>query len=75
MTARGVDFLNEWVSGKLPPMPRGDAELVKSLVHRLRDDASAAGFTLAVLELETSQIEQFIRETLLHIAEPGTPGD
>ena len=75
MSGRGVDFLDGWVSGKLPPMPIGDNALVKSLVHRLRSDASAAGFTLADLELEESQVEQFIRETLAHIAEPGTPGD
>lgn len=74
MTAKGVDFLDEWVSEKLPPMPIGDNALVKSLVHRLRSDASTAGFTLANVELEASQIEQFVRETLLHIAEPGTPG-
>jgi hypothetical protein len=75
VTAEGVDFLDEWVSGKLPPMPIGDNELVKSLAHRLRSDASAAGFTLADLELEASQIEQFIKETLAHIAEPGMPHD
>jgi hypothetical protein len=75
MTAEGVDFLEGWVSGKLPPMPIGDNALVKSLAHRLQDDASAAGFTLADLELEASQIEQFIKETLAHIAEPGMPHD
>lgn len=70
MTARGVDFINEWVSGKLPPMPTGDNEQVKMLAHKLREDASAAGFTLADLELEESQVEQFMRETLVHLAEP-----
>ena len=75
MTARGVDFLNEWVSGKLPPMPTGDNALIKMLAQKLRDDSSTAGFTLADLELEEYQDEQFIRETLAHIAEPGTPGD
>ncbi len=75
MTTRGVDFLQDWVSGKLPPMPIGDNALVKMLVQKLRVDASAAGFSIADLELEESQVEQFIRETLAHIAEPGTPGD
>ena len=56
-------------------MPTGDNALVKTLAQKLRDDASAAGFTLADLELEESQVEQFIRETLVHVAEPGTPGD
>lgn len=56
-------------------MPIGDNALVKMLVQKLRVDASAAGFSIADLELEESQVEQFIRETLAHIAEPGTPGD
>jgi hypothetical protein len=63
------------VSGKLPPMPVGDNALVKMLAHRLRDDANAAGFSLADLELDEAHIEQFIQETLARIAEPGTPGD
>ena len=75
MTSRGVDFLEGWVAAKLPPMPVGDAELVKRLAQTLRDAARAAGFALDDLELEDAQVEPFIRETLLHIAEPGTPGD
>jgi len=75
MTARGVEFLNEWVSGKLPPMPIGDNALVKLLVQKLKDDAGAAGFTITDLEIADSQLEQFMRETLIHVAEPGTPGD
>ena len=75
MTARGVDFLEDWVSGKLPPMPVGDTELVKSVVQKLRDDSAAAGFTLADLEMEEAHVEPFIRETLVDISEPGMPGD
>ncbi len=75
MTARGVDFLNDWVSEKLPAMPTGDNELVQMLVQKLKDDAGAAGFTVTDLEIENSQVEQFMGETLIHVAEPGTPGD
>ena len=74
MTSRGVDFLGDWVAGKLPPMPVGDTELVKSLAQKLRDDAAAAGFIIADLVIE-GEVEPFIRETLAHIAEPGMPGD
>ncbi len=75
MTSRGVDFLQDWVGGKLPPMPTGDNALIKMLAQKLTDDVGAAGFTLVDLELEESQVEQVIRETLAHIGEPGTPGD
>lgn len=33
------------------------------------------GFTVADLEIEGAQVEQFMRETIVHVAEPGTPGD
>ncbi len=75
MTAQGVEFLNEWVSENVPPLPvRGDV-LIRALAQKLRDDASAAGFSIADLEIEGSQVEPFILETLVHVAEPGTPGD
>ena len=75
MTARGIEFLNEWVSENVPPLPvRGDV-LIRALAQKLRGDASAAGFTIADLEIEGPQIEPFIRETIAYVAEPGTPGD
>jgi hypothetical protein len=59
----------------VPPLPvTGDA-IIRALAQKLRDDAGAAGFTIADLEIENSQVEMFMRETLVHVAEPGTPGD
>ena len=75
MTARGVEYLNEWVSENVPPLPITGDVLIRALAQKLRDDSSAAGFTVADLEIEGSQVEHFIRETLTHVAEPGTPGD
>ena len=75
MTARGVEYLNEWVSENVPPLPVTGDVLIRALAQKLRDDASAAGLTIADLEIENSQVEQFMRETLVHVAEPGTPGD
>jgi hypothetical protein len=66
MTARGVDFLNEWVSENVPPLPvRGDV-IIRALAQKLRDDSSAVGLALADLEIEGGQVEQFIRETITH---------
>jgi len=56
-------------------MPTGDNALIKMLAQKLRDDVGAAGFILADLELEECPIKQVIRETLMHVAEPRTPGD
>lgn len=75
MTARGVEFLNEWIGANVPAVPvKGDV-LIRALAQKLRDDASTAGFTITDLEIENSQVEQFIRETIIQVAELGMPGD
>ena len=42
MTARGGEFLNEWVSENVPPLPVTGDVLIRALAQKLRDDASAA---------------------------------
>ncbi|HUQ36659.1 MAG TPA: hypothetical protein VM144_09825 [Aestuariivirga sp.] len=75
MTARGRDFLNEWVVGNVPHVPvTGDAP-IRALAQKLRDDASAAGYTIADLEIEGAQVEQFIRETIAHVTFPAKSED
>ena len=75
MTARGVEYLNEWIRENVPPVPvTGDAP-IRALAQRLRDDASTAGYTIADLEIEGAQVEQFIREAIAHGAFPGKSGD
>ena len=64
MTARGVEFLNEWVSENVPPLPTKGDVLIRALAQKLRDDARAKGFTIADLEIEGSQFEQFIRDKI-----------
>jgi hypothetical protein len=75
MTARGIEYLNEWVEENVPPLPVTGDVLIRALAQKLRDDSSEAGFTITEMEIEGSQVEQFIRETITHVAEPGTPGD
>jgi len=47
--------------------------LIRALAQKLRDDARAAGFTIADLEIEGSQVEQLIKETILQTSELGIP--
>lgn len=75
MTARGIEYLNDWVEENVPPLPVTGDVLIRALAQKLRDDSGKAGFTIADMEIEGSQVEQFIRETITHVAEPGTPGD
>lgn len=75
MTVRGVEYLNKWIDENVPPVPvTGDAP-IRALAQKLRDDASAAGYKIAELEIEGSQIEQFIRERIAHGTFPGKSGD
>ena len=71
MTARGVDFLEDWIAKNITKDPV-DAGL---LAAKLVADAAVSGFTLADLELDPETAEGYIREAMVHLAEPGTPGD
>ena len=71
MTTRGVDFLEEWMAENVTTDPV-DAGL---LAAKLVADAAVSGLTLADLELDPETVEAYIREAMVHLAEPGTPGD
>ena len=71
MTARGVDFLEDWMAKNVTKDPV-DAGL---LAAKLVAEATMGGFTLADLELDQETVESYIREAMVHLAEPGTPGD
>lgn len=75
MTARGVDFLNEWVRENVPAAPVTGDSVIRALAQKLRDDATAAGYTIAELEIEGAQVEHFIRETIARVAFPGKSED
>jgi hypothetical protein len=75
VTAKGVDFLVSWVEKNVPSSPVTGDVLIRALAQKLRDDASAAGFSIADLEIDGPQVEPFIRETMGHVTEPGTVGD
>ena len=71
MTARGVEFLENWMGENVTSDPV-DAGL---LAAKLLADAAVAGFTLADLGLNQETAETYIREAMVHHAEPGTSGD
>ncbi len=75
MTAGGVDFLVSWVGKNVPPLPVTGDVLIRALAQKLKDDASAAGFVIADLEIDGPQVENFIREIMGDEAEPGKVGD
>ena len=73
MTARGVDFLEKWIGKRV----RSETTLADAgwLAAHLIAEAAVAGFTLADMELEEATVEDYVREAITHLAEPGPPGN
>jgi len=74
MSARGVDFLEDWIENNVPAMPGNWIE-ARKLADILRVAAAGADLTMAELKLEDGDVEKIIHEAMVHQNEPGTPGD
>ena len=74
MTARGVDFLDGWIATNVTSAQKkpDDAGV---LAAKLMAEAAVAGFTLADMDLDEEIVEDYIRGIIVHVGEPGTPGD
>ena len=71
MSAPGADFLEDWMAKNVTKDLVDEGLLAAKLVA----EATVAGFTLADLELDQKTVESYIREAMVNLAEPGTPGD
>jgi hypothetical protein len=74
MTARGVDFLDGWIASNVTSHSNDPAE-AGVLAAKLLTEATVAGFTLADMDLDEETVEDYIRDIIVHVGEPGTPGD
>lgn len=74
MTARGVDFLEGWIASNVTSGPNDPAN-AGVLAAKLLTEAAAAGFTLADMDLDEDTVENYKRDIIVHVGEPGTPGD
>lgn len=68
------DDYSIFIDGLLAGRIREQAN-ARTLAAKLLADAAVAGFTLADLGLDQETAETYIREAIVHLAEPGTPGD
>lgn len=73
VSVRGVDFLKNWMGDIVPAHPQ--RVKAKKLGERLRIDSAAVGLTIDDLEIDKSSVERYIFDAMLHLKEPGTPGD
>ena len=76
MSARGVDFLEDWIQKNVTAGGPPDDPLSASvLAMRCIVEAAAEGITLEELKPDSGSVESHIAEAMVHLAEPGTPGD
>ena len=73
MTARGVEYLEDWIGKTIKP--ETTAADAGWLAAHLLAEAAVAGFTLADLELDQETAETYIREAIAHFVKLGMPGD
>ena len=76
MTARGVDFLENWIqknvtAGEIPDDPLH----ASALATRCIAEAAAEGLTLEEIQPDSGSVESYIFDAMVHLAKPGTPGD
>lgn len=74
MTARGVDFLELWIERNVLPRA-ADVDQAERLALKLANDAAVEGLKFEELEIENDDAEEYIRFVIVHVGEPGTPGD
>ncbi len=76
MNGRGIEFLEEWIQTNVTRADRGgDSIRAMVLADKCKADATAQGLKSDDLESEWGRVEAHIYEAMLHLDEPGTPGD
>ena len=74
MTARGKDFLELWIERNVLPTS-AEEDQAPRLAAKLAEDVTAEGLKLEELELDNDDAEAYIRFVIVHVGEPGAPGD
>ena len=76
MSARGVDFLEDWIQKNVTAGGPPDDPLSASVMAmRCIVESAAEGITLEELKPDSGSVESHIAEAMVHLDEPGTPGD
>jgi hypothetical protein len=76
MSARGVDFLENWIQKNVTAgAPPDDPLSASILAMRCIAEAAAEGLTLEEIKPDSGSVESHISEAMVHVGEPGNPGD
>ena len=76
MSGRGTEFLENWIQKNVTALdPSDDPLRASNLATRCIAEAAAEGITLEEIKPETGTLESQIFDAMVHLAEPGRPGD
>ena len=76
MSARGVDFLEDWIQKNVRAGgPPDDPLRASDIAMRCIVEAAAEGITFEELTPNSGSVESHIAEAMVHLAEPRTPRD
>lgn len=76
MSGRGIDFLENWIQKNVTAGDLSTDPLrASNLAMRCILEAGAEGIPLEELKPDSGSLESYINDAMVHLAEPGTPGD
>ena len=76
MSGPGIDFLENWIHRNITAADRqGSRERAKALAERCIAEAAVIEISLDDMAPEWDGVEKIIYEAMMHLGEPGTPGD
>jgi hypothetical protein len=76
MSARGIEFLENWIQKNVTAGdPPDDPLRASALAMRCIAEAAAEGITLEEIKPDTGSLESHISDAMVYLAVPGTPGN
>lgn len=71
MTARGIEFLENWIEKNVTALnPSDDPMRASNLAARCIAQAAGEGLTLEEIKPDTGSLESHIHDAMVHLAEP-----
>ena len=72
MSARGINFLDQWIASNVPETAKADVVSVDGLTQKLIADAKALGIKRGEIDEEVDSLYRTIVDAIVHY-DPGLP--
>ncbi|AZO56468.1 MULTISPECIES: DUF768 domain-containing protein [unclassified Mesorhizobium] len=66
MSARGIDFLHQWISNNVPETAGADVISVAELTQKLFADAKVVGISSVEIEEDTGSVYEAMLDAIVH---------